>query len=671
MIVEMKKLVLIAHRSDRHKLFQALHQYKMVEIVATEKLENTAHLDNTIPTEKINEKIARISNALNFLKEQKKIAEMLVEKTKKTETPYEFSEVKEKPFSKIARMSFDEFGTVADREMELLSHISDLEEIAYKQTEISAKINKLLAEIENFKIYEEIALPFSAFHDTEKTVVVLGYVPVQRKTELDTVNSKFEFACLESFNGAKFATFVAVALKENAEELFASLQALDYVKSNITLDKNAKDCIAMAQDEISQLNQEKQDLMTNALSKEMYIRDFKTLYDYYLIELQKNKALDGFATTKRSFVLEGWYAAENEAKLKQILDDVSDAMVYEFRTPDETEIVPTFIRSKKIVEPYEDVTNMYSVPNYRGDLDPNPVMAFFYFLFFGMMIADAAYGIFLAVAGLILYKVSKPVPGRGRMILIVTFGGISTAIWGIIFGGYFGLNIEGTFLASIRAFNPLEGNGPLIMLGIALGLGIVHIIVGMLMNAINLIRKHRVMDALCQVGTWYLIFIGIALLAVSMFIVKNPIIMYIGFGFMGGGAFLLVLSGIRGKKGAKKILGFVGGFGKLYDGVNLLSDVLSYARLFGLGLSGSVVAMVVNMICSVIVDILGVPWLGYIICIPVFCVGHLFNLAISTLGAYVHNCRLQYIEFYGKFYEGGGHLFVPFGANTKYTYLEK
>lgn len=674
MIVEMKKLMLIGHRRDREKLFEALRKTKSVEICRTRDIEDTSRLDNTASTEKLNLNAARIRFAFDFLKDQKRAAEALAKKTAKAENPYIYTKLKTPAINSIATLSFDEFDEVGSREVELMANVADLEEISSREKEIAATKAKLQNEIALHKQYLALNHPYSYYTDTQKTAVVVGVVPSQRAQELVAFSNDNELVYIELIGETtKDQPFIAIAHNEERDNLIAFLQSSDYTPISCESDKAPSQAIEELKEEIETLDGEYEELLTRALVKEMFVADLKTLYDYYLVRIATNSALDGFATTRESFVLEAWYPAEYEEKLKEILDKTSDAFLYEFREPEENEVVPTFVKNSPIVEPYQDVTNMYSAPSYRGDLDPNPVMSFFYFLLFGMMIADAAYGLLLAIGGLVLYFVKKPVPGKGRLLLIIAMGGVSTVIWGAIFGGWFGLGIEGTFLEKIQLLNPLEGNNPLILLGISFGLGFLHILVGMLLNAIKLIKRGKVMDALCEVGTWYVIFAGIIIAAVGLLFAKNiPAIAYVGIAIACVGAFLLVLTGIRGKKGKKKIVGFIGGFAKLYDGVNIVSDVLSYARLFGLGLSGSVVALVVNQICTVVIGFFptNLAAIGYIFCVPIFLVGHIFNIAISTLGAYVHNCRLQYIEFYGKFYEGGGHIFVPYGTNTKYTYLD-
>ena len=166
------------------------------------------------------------------------------------------------------------------------------------------------------------------------------------------------------------------------------------------------------------------------------------MYDYNLVEQAKIEAEGKFKNTDSVFVLEAFYPEMEEEKLKQILDIVCDEIVYDLREPDDDEEVPTLVVNNKLIKPFESVTDMYSPPSYRGDFDPNPLMSFFYFLFFGMMIADAGYGLLFAIGGFILLKVTKPVPGKGKLILIVTLGGISTFIWGFLFGGWFGIDLE-------------------------------------------------------------------------------------------------------------------------------------------------------------------------------------------------------------------------------------
>lgn len=682
MIVEMKKLVLIGHRADKRQLFKALQKTGNVEIARTRDIENTARLDNSVSSERLEANIAAIDFAFSYLKEQLKRAENLQKRTEKTDHPYFYTPIEVPPLNKIITMTYEEFAAVAEKEVGLMKNVEDLEAVNSRQREIAQEIERLNDERRLHELFSFLKQPYSYYADSANISIFMGYVPSQNRTTLENYLEEVKLATAQFPEGAKVQPIVIAAHASVADEIASELQKFDFTRLTFDSHNSPEQEIERIDAELTRLEFESRDLITRALVKRMYIPDLKVLHDYYMVQLQQNKALDGFATTAKTFVMEAWYPAEYEDELRETLDKTSDRFVYEFCEPEEGEVVPTLVRSSKIVEPYQDITNMYSAPAYGRDLDPNPVMSVFYFLMFGMMIADAAYGILLALGAFIVYAVKKPVPGKGRLLLIIGMGGISTIVWGALFGGWFGLDFSGNImqglhlgdaLSKLQLINPLEGNGPIVLLGISFALGFLHIVVGMLLNAINLIRKKKPLQALKEVGAWYIIFTGIILLAVGLLFLKGvPAVKYIGIALMAAGALLIPVLNAVGKKGAKIVTSFLGGFGKLYDGVNILSDILSYARLFGLGLSGSVVALVVNQICQVVLGFLpaNLIAIGYIICVPIFLVGHLFNIAISTLGAYVHNCRLQYIEFYGKFYEGGGHVFAPYGRNTKYTYLD-
>jgi len=672
MIVEMKKLVLIAHRSDRHKLFKEFQKTKLVEIVETKEVENTSRLNNQASIESIKENISRISFAFKFLKDQKKKAQALAKKTEKAEHPYIYAPIKTPSLSTIKRMEFSDFEFVSTtKEVELMANVKDLEDISSKQSQLTLERAKLVTEIDNHNIYKDLLKSYNYYKDSNKVSVILGYVPAQKKVALQTLADSLENGYIELLGVDKFQAFVAICLKEDADSISQKLQELDYIRTQIDSDLSPAECIARAEKRIEEIDTEQIDLMTRALVKEMFVEDLKTLYDFYLIEIQRNIALDGFATTKKSFVLEAWYPKDFESNLQEILDGISDTIVYEFREPEENEVVPTYIKSNKLAEPYQDITNMYSTPKYGSDIDPNPIMMIFYFLFFGIMMADAVYGLILAIGGFVFYKIKKPTPGKGRLLLVIGMGGISTAIWGILFGSYLGFPTSSMNISLALLFNPLDE--PIYMLLMCFGLGFLQILVGMGVGAINSIRHGNWADAICDVLSWYCMIGGLVCIVLPLLLnVGGDGLKYAGIAIACFGVVLLLAKGAVGKKGGAKVKGVLGRVGKLYDGVNLLSDVLSYSRLFGLALSGGVVAMVVNMICEVVAGFFptNLAFIGYIICIPVYMIGHTFNIAISALGAYVHDARLQYIEFYGKFYEGGGHMFKPYGTDIKYTYIE-
>ena len=330
----------------------------------------------------------------------------------------------------------------------------------------------------------------------------------------------------------------------------------------------------------------------------------------------------------------------------------SQEFIIKVRQEEENEDAPVLVKDNRIVTPFQSITNMYSVPN-KNELDPNPIMAIFYILFFGLMLSDVGYGLLLTIGCLFLISKKKYAKNEGKLVKLLTYCGISSVAWGFFFGSFFGdlIPLKGIL-------NPLKDVMPL--MGLALLLGIVHIYTGMFMKAVQLIKEKKIFDAICDVVFWYLLLTGVFLLVIPIVAGDIGIWSDVGKYLAIAGVIGVVLTG--GRKEKNIIKKCTKGISSLYDITSYLSDVLSYSRLMALCLSTGVIAQVVNLLGGLV---------GPIPAIIVGIIGHGFNLANSALGSYVHTSRLQYVEFFGKFYEGGGKEFAPFKYKNKYTKIKE
>lgn len=348
------------------------------------------------------------------------------------------------------------------------------------------------------------------------------------------------------------------------------------------------------------------------------------------------------------FYMEGWVPEKRRPDVEKMLSGYVSA--FELSDPREGDNVPVKLDNGALVAPMSMVTEMYSLPDYRG-VDPNPLIFPFFPVFFGIMYADIAYGLILcAISMIVLYK-AKPHGATEQMFKLMGICGVTTVVFGALFGGFFGdvVTVVGKsfFHADVSIppllFNPLEN--PMQMLYLALALGVVQIVTGMLVKACMLIRDGRPWDALMDVGSWFLLFGGFT----SLYFTGSYFLT------LAGAAALVLTQGRHGKNVFSKLLG---GLASLYNVTSYLSDVLSYLRLMALCLATTVIASVVNTLGAMA----GV--VGFFI---VFLVGHAFNMGINIIGTYVHAARLQYLEYFSKFYISGGKPFQPLGINTKYV----
>ena len=376
--------------------------------------------------------------------------------------------------------------------------------------------------------------------------------------------------------------------------------------------------------------------------------------DRAAIALRREEAKSRLVGTDKVFLLEGWLPADRCAALEKALEPFTCAIETREPTEDEYPQVPVQLKNNKLTRPLNMVTEMYSLPAY-GTLDPNPLMAPFFILFYGIMMADMGYGLLMMIASAIISKKHRAKGTSGELFSLLGLCGISTFIMGALTGGFFGdfltqlvaIVSPGTVFALPKLFDPLD-DLTMILIG-SMALGMVQIVTGMAISLIEKCKRKKFLDAFFEEITWWIVFVGIALLALG----KGAAVLYVG-------CALVLLGPIVQGKGWGKLTGV---FGSLYNHVTgYFGDILSYTRLMALMLAGSVIAQVFNMLAAMPGNVI-----AFII---ISMLGNAMNFGLNLLGCYVHDLRLQCLEFFNKFYVDGGKPFRPMTLDTEYVDLQ-
>lgn len=376
--------------------------------------------------------------------------------------------------------------------------------------------------------------------------------------------------------------------------------------------------------------------------------------DRAAIALRREEAKSRLVGTDKVFLLEGWLPADRCAEIEKTLKPFTCAIETRKPTEDEYPQVPVQLKNNKLTRPLNMVTEMYSLPAY-GTLDPNPLMAPFFILFYGIMMADMGYGLLMMIASVIISKKYRPKGTSGELFSLLGLCGISTFIMGALTGGFFGdflaqlvaIVSPGTVFALPKLFDPLD-DLTMILIG-SMALGMVQIVTGMAISLIEKCKRKKFLDAFFEEITWWIVFIGIALLALG----KGAAVLYVG-------CALVLLGPIVQGKGWGRLTGV---FGSLYNHVTgYFGDILSYTRLMALMLAGSVIAQVFNMLAAMPGNVI-----AFII---ISMLGNAMNFGLNLLGCYVHDLRLQCLEFFNKFYVDGGKPFRPMTLDTEYVDLQ-
>src|SRR3712207_542468 len=375
----------------------------------------------------------------------------------------------------------------------------------------------------------------------------------------------------------------------------------------------------------------------------------------------RDDVLSNFRKTDFVNIIEGYIPANLEEEFKTLVDNVSEkkSFLNISDVDSEDSKVPVILKNSKFFTLFESITKMYALPKYN-EIDPTPILSIFYWIFFGMMVADFAYGLILCLStGLALHFLK--LRDKSRQFLEFFFAlSFSTMIWGLIYGSAFGdlIHLPTQILDSSKDFMSI--------LILSIVFGGVHLVTALGMKAYVLIKNDHLIDAFYDVFLWYLTLASIILLILSgrfafSPIVKNLISVCAVLGMLGIVAF--------SARDAKTLAGRIGGgLYSLYGITSYIGDFVSYLRLMALGLAGGFIAVAINIIVKKLVE---TGCVGLIFGIVIFAFGQTFNVFLSLLSAYVHTSRLTYVEFFSKFYEGGGKAFKNFRAESKYFEIKE
>lgn len=539
-----------------------------------------------------------------------------------------------------------------------------------------AKINSVRAEKTKQEANIIAALPYSnydvplGFSGTQSSDVILGVLPAA--TDLDACGRELYKAgavaeVIESDKNGIYAVFYCH--KSDTSQVLSTLTSYGFLRASFTgVRTTAIETVKEAQRKIKLLSAEEEKQKAKLAELAVGVDALEVLYDIEATELVSVEQMLKLRSTESVAVIKGWIPLRREGAVVDYLERFDCA--YEISEPEGEDAPPILLENNGFASNFEWVLGMYSYPLY-GRFDPTFIMSIFYFIIFGIMFADAGYGLVLLLACFGAVKFLKPGESMTRFLKMFGYCGISCIIFGVLFGAYFGdlplaimrnmmgipedqlpnLALMGGTGANLAIlFDPLQN--PMGFLIFSLAVGAIHLIAGMAVQFWVLCKDGHVLDAIFDIGAYWLLFAGIGLL----FVIPS-VALWITIAAVA----LIVLTHGRAEKNPvmKLLKGLLG----LYDLINYVADLLSYSRILALGLAAGIIGQVVNILGT-----MGGPTVfGFIVLVVAFVIGHLLNLAINVLGTFVHTSRLQYIEFFGKFYEDGGRPFEPAVPSEKFS----
>ncbi|MCD6579502.1 hypothetical protein J7L48_08490 [bacterium] len=637
-----KKIEIIGLKTDKTKLISSLKRLGLVQItnLQSNNAINITHYDEIL------DKLNRIYDNLKPI-----------------------SEKPENPF-------IGERVITADYEKDVLkeNELSDLYEKIRKHLnnmrERSTNIHTLEHKILKLQIVKDLEVPLGKIEDspfTKKRIMIIPYGQLENFNEIiKNTSNLYAKKITQVKNQISFLIIYPTIMEEELVEKFSKIDKEPY---EITGEPYApKPLIEKYEEEIennSQGLENEKDILGKYLK---YYNRVKISIDYYKNELEKITIGNNLETTEKTFYIEGWVPRDKMNKVDEYLKK-TNILYVNFREPLKNEKVPIEYKNAPFINFYESITDMYDRPNY-SELDPTPLISLFFTFFFGFCLTDAGYGLIIVIfmSFIIFNKKTKRILGNSiKIFYVFFFSGIAAMFMGAITGGFFGITLP----QAVAKYVPINlsidnlNNSAIPFLKFAIYLGAIHVAFGFLLNMIKEIKRKNIFMGIMQnLPNLIIIYSSIKLTASLIGAEVNTPLWLTLFGIS---MILNVIFSAPESKGIKRIL--KGAYNAFFGFTGLMGDILSYMRLFALGLATGILIFVINTVAGILIDLLGIP--GYIFAVLLLIVGHIINILLNSLGAFVHSLRLQFVEFFQKFFEGGGKPYSPLRETFKFTIIEE
>jgi len=649
----MLKIELIGAVKNSKDIIDFLQRRGVVEITKNEETESLSSLDTAVNISQLEKMKSKAESAREILGFYAPAKGSLIDSFR--------------PPREITLAEFAQNEKSTDRTFSICSSVIELDK---RITDAKAEIIRLENANSGISIWEGLDVPMKT-KSTKHTALLLGTFPNQQsessvKEKLAEIANDIEAYDVEIVYSSEMLSCAAVlCLKSEEQKMLEALRSFGFVKPSELYETTAKEALEANNAKIEKLNKEIEDNQERikAYGDETGKIDF--LIDYLSMKIDKYEALKKISITDNIIYISGFITEKDSEKTVKALEDKFDCAVNTY-APEEGEDVPVLLKNNDFASGVEGITEMYSLPG-KHDIDPNAIMGFFYYVFFGMMFSDAGYGLLMVIATLIVLLKAKPQGQKKKTVLMYFYCGVSTTFWGIMFGSFFGdliniIRVNYLNLPETRLhvwLNPAGDDLMTTMLYCFL-FGIIHLFVGVAIKGYMTWKQGEKFGAICDVLSIYMAIGGAAPICAGMIIEVPQNIKDISKYIALAGVVLIILTAGRSSKSIGGKLG--AGLYALYNTISgYLSDILSYSRLLALGLVTGIIGSVVNMMGTLPENMV----VKTVLFVIVFIFGHAINFGINIIGAYVHTNRLQYVEFFSRFYEGGGSPFTPLKVNSK------